>query len=538
MKGKRKAAGFANLEICTRITNKKNGNREAVAALYDNNTRLPFTETTVKILPSQSDEDGTRIAENRAIRKYKEYCGALNNNEHLKNTGAIGCEPTIQQIWNKMNTAQKEECVAVLNVNEDGKSRARSFFEKQILPYLDITRSQATQERLIAIRNQIYEDAYNRTTYSNGEERPDSEALNQLLTEFFKAFIAVAQSDKQISNSIKAGIGDVLDDIRQMICKDERMIYLMNRLLVACAEDYNELVQRLMHKAKDAVEEAGAPRTLEGSQIKGIISLALRELSGNESQTRALTNNRIREANEILEGMTKHNSDMPYVRIPLLNITGIIIQKEITKELSARTRITFAYLTMLMAADSNCGAGALIMLCAGTRVGEVCAIRFGGIQKVKNGGVFFIKETNHNKTIKKGGKNRNAPRIIFLNQAAMDAIEKRKEHLRKIGYTDEQIAQMYIVCDSKDPMSPIRPAEFSDTIRDWLTKFGCSDEFWVAADEEFAQMHSEGCVDENEKSLTAYVLRRDAISVMTNLSQLPPLLVEAIVGHQLPKGSI
>lgn len=513
MKGKRIAAGFEDLEISIRIIKKKNGKRQAVAVLYDNNVRLSSTETTVTLLPSQNDKDGMKIVRNRAIDKYIKHYGHLHNNEKMKDGIAIICEATINQIWYEMNQVQKEDCVATLNVNEDGKSKALSFFSNHILPYLRITRSQVTQEKLIEIRNQIYEDAYNRTTYSNGEERPDSDVLNQLLTAFFAAYINIMQSDEQISDAIKAGVCDVIDDIRHMICKDERMIYLMNRLLEECAESYNALAQALMGKVKDAVEEAGSPRVLEPSQVKSIISLALRELSGNESQTRSLINNRIREANEILEGMAKYSKEMPYIRIPLLSISGLIIQKELTKELSTKTRITFAYLMMLMSAESNCAAGAMIMLCAGTRVGEVCAMRYGGIQKVENGGVYFIKETNQNGVIKNGGKNKNAPRMVFLVQAAMDAVEKRIDYLKNVGYTDEQIDQAFVVCNPNNPMVPIIPADYSNQVRGWLTKCGCSDEFWAAADEELAQMHTDGCADEDEKSLTAYVLRRDAISL-------------------------
>ena len=107
------------------------------------------------------------------------------------------------------------------------------------------------------------------------------------------------------------------------------------------------------------------------------------------------------------------------------------------------------------------------------------------------------------------------------------SIRARRKRLREMGYSDEQIDGFYIACDPGDVKKPIHPNDFSRAVRNALIECGCTKEF--LDDAERLQL-----LYYPEMSVEAYLLRREAISLMCNYDGINPQLVDAMVGHVTP----
>jgi hypothetical protein len=129
--------------------------------------------------------------------------------------------------------------------------------------------------------------------------------------------------------------------------------------------------------------------------------------------------------------------------------------------------------------------------------------------------------------IVQGGKNRYFARPLILMRFVLLSIRARRKRLREMGYTDEQIDGFYIACDPGDVKKPIHPNDFSRAVRNALIECGCTKDF--LDDAERLQL-----LYYPEMSVEAYLLRREAISLMCNYDGINPQLVDAMVGHVTP----
>jgi hypothetical protein len=211
------------------------------------------------------------------------------------------------------------------------------------------------------------------------------------------------------------------------------------------------------------------------------------------------------------------------------------MQIELCKELPWLVRTRYAAIAMHLSSNSWFGCGGIIMMTSGPRVAEVCAIQFGDIVDFCDWGVCVINYTTDGNIRNTGGKNIYYHRPIFFPKFTMDAIHKRKDFLLAHGIDAEEVKRAYVVGRPNDPMQPANPNAFAGEIKKILQIAGCDEAYWVSAQQAMLQQPDLDYNRQPEKYVVAYCLRRDATSCMCNIAKMHPLMVDAMLGHRLPR---
>lgn len=226
---------------------------------------------------------------------------------------------------------------------------------------------------------------------------------------------------------------------------------------------------------------------------------------------------------------------LPEIELPPL--TGVKnIQTEQCKALPERVIIRLAAALMQLI-PNGLALGGILMMTAMLRTAEACAPRFCDIVFFSSYAVYCVlgqidDKGNFTAYLKSDDSYRN----VVLPKFALDAILARKAYLRRLGYTDEQIETMPVVSAADDCEKAALPNDLSSYLRRLISAIShCGDDFWRAVNalmREEVDLESDGSPS---KDPSAYVLRRNACSVLCNFCGMFADLVDALMGHKLSK---
>ena len=480
--------------------------------------------------PGQDTGDIKRISVNRAMEKF--------NQQFLANLSVSPNSHYFSNLWNHLTDVEKLECISEKHKLEKDKRPIITYFEKNVLPRLDRFGPYITADQCRQISHSLYVDYLESKKYKG--KSLDKKKAESLINEFLDALASwmkttadTAKGARPSAKKIDELISDIFDDIDGEERLKSLLSYYLQRSGTATA--LNALTSRIT--SDPILQDCLTLRNREIRDKLGVsIVFFLRELCGNAEAAKRGTNVHIVDTNILLDNFAKiAPAGFPAIRIPELISHGTP-QAELAKEFFSKHRVRFSEILLSKAERSCYAAAAAIMLTSGPRIEEVCALRFGDILPYKSAGIAPIIYTAPGQIIVSDGKTKGFRRTIFIPTFAMHLIHLRIEGLMSFGYSDEEIQNAFIACDETDIASPLNLHRFSACVKSDMHTAGFDDEYFSAVS---ALMDSEADVAFNGKAElydTAYGLRRDAISMMVNVGRLPPLLVEAIVGHKLRRG--
>lgn len=185
--------------------------------------------------------------------------------------------------------------------------------------------------------------------------------------------------------------------------------------------------------------------------------------------------------------------------------------------------------------------GAVLMLTGMLRTAEACAPLFSEILMQGDYAVYCVLHQRDAAAARRAElKTVSSYRTVILPKFAVDCLAARIDWLKEQGYQDSEINEMPVVAKASDPTAAATPNELSAFIRQLINDIGISQEFWVAAT---ALMNAEPDYITDGKGkripiddVSAYILRRNACTRYCN-SGISPLLVDALMGHKLPRAA-
>lgn len=483
-------------------------NRNVRVVLYDEHgSPIPNSDTRYTRKNGESEQDGFKFALAKAVDKVEAQREAM--------VGHKAGKSYFSDMWNELTRSQKAQCANGLSTDDPDKISAIKYFERNVLPKLDRCGKGITHAQLLEIRDKLLQETLGRVNYTQFEVKQEdvkeTPVFFQLLTEKLRT-----------RNAKKSEI-QTLADVEKRVRKDARLQTLLERYLQKVGASVG--VERFLELEADEAKADRVVRVLTENKNAVVCILDnLRLLSGNVPVAKRTVNGHVLDSNRILRGLALYQSEpLPDILIPFFE-DALCYQEEKWKTLPQNVRLVFARMMVENAADSNYAAAALVMLTDGTRTEETCSLRFGGVLDLEHYGVYTVTSTNRRGTIVQGGKNSYFARPLILMRFVLMSIRARREKLRKMGYTDEEIDGFYIACDQDDVTKPIHPNDFSRAVRNALSECGCTREFFDDAEREQRLFYP-------EMNVVAYLLRREAISLMCNYDGMNPQLVDAMVGH-------
>lgn len=480
-----------------------------------------------------TEKDGKIAVRSRALQKLDELFRG-------KYQAFAGESKTFySDLWNALSDDEKRNCIAEKCSRKGTQKSAITYFENNALPLLNQYGPDINEDQLQKVVDFLFQEMLANKKYMYcfvaSAEAVNIETLFDQLTRETHQFWA--ELKKMLGHTInKSECDKLISQVKNKVLGEDRLRSLLENwlsnqkieLAVQCV--WNNMVEdkvllSLLEK-KGAREEA----------VKKII-LLLRVLSGNEIQTKNQVNTHVREINCILRGMClASESKMPLIVLPEYPAEKTL-QPELCKELGWKQAVRFAALCMGQAAKNSYGCGGLLMLTSGPRISEVCAVQLGEILDKGDWGVVVINYTPDGQIRKGEGKNIYFHRPIFLPRIVMDAVHRRQDALRNQGYSDAEIAMVYLVSRPNNIFTPANPQEFSLAIKRMLQEAGCGEGYWSVIERAIVEEKDLDFFNRPEKSLAAYGLRRHATSMMCNIAKMDPLLVDAILGHCLPRNA-
>jgi hypothetical protein len=262
-----------------------------------------------------------------------------------------------------------------------------------------------------------------------------------------------------------------------------------------------------------------------------------------DNQAKSVTDQHIIECNKLFRAsrLALPQYDLPAIQVPRL-VVDKVVPPEQCKALSRSMMIQLAALMWHDIPTTPLAVGGVLMLCCLLRPAETCP-KFGEVLDCGDYGVYAVlSQAGRGATRVVELKTEAAYRPIVIPRYAMDAIRARRAALEALGYSAEQIANAYIVSRDGDPFALADPKALSGYVRGQLERLGCREDYWAAVSLLAA---SEPDTDECGGRLadpTAYLLRRNGCSYLTNCAAAPltagaqiPLykLVDLLMGHAL-----
>lgn len=482
--------------------------RNVRVVLYDQfGTPIPQSDTRYTRKNGESERDGFRFALSKAVEKVEAQREAMADHKSE--------ESYYTDKWKALTRAQKAQCANGLGTDDPDKIPCVKYFERNVLGRLDRCGKSITQAQLLELRDELLLDTLKRVTFTQYEVKLEDVKETPV---FFKLL-----ADKLRTHNAKKTELQVLADAEKCVQEDARLRTLLELYLQRVGASAG--VERFLELEADEAKTGRTAHLLTKNKSAAARTLDnLRLLSGNVPVAKRTVNGHVIDTNRILRGLALYQAEpFPDILIPLFD-DAICYQEEKRKTLPQNVRLAFAQRMMENAADSNFAAAALVMLTDGTRTEETCSLTFGGVLDLERYGVYTVTTTNRRGMIVQDGKNRYFARPLILMRFVMLSIRSRRERLREMGYTDEQIDGFYIACDPGDLKKPIHPNDFSRAIRNALIECGCTKEY--LDDAERLQL-----LYYPDMSVEAYLLRREAISLMCNYDGINPQLVDAMVGH-------
>lgn len=498
---------------------------------------VPIDGTTCQVTQKAGQDlvDVKKNAMHRALEKFDKLGFATiindNNNAHF-----------FSDSWHKLSTAEKLALVSDAHQLDKDKQPVVTYFENNVLPLLDQYGPLISPDQCLAVSSALYLSLMRSKKYKDKRLEPASyarELIDQFFSKLEKWFTSDCSACNRFANNDSGVIPSFIAEAKNKVANEDRFFVLLSNHISVLGVD-TVLASLQAAVSDDAVLIINLPKLNHPeaySTALDALLFRLREICSNASESKNGVNIHLLDANIILENwVAAVNMPFPSVALPLFDVAAIT-QVELVKEFSWAVRVMFSEIIMDKAADSNYACGAAAMLASGPRVAEVCAIRFGDILPVGKCGLVVLTHTVDGKIIVSTGKNKGFRRTVFFPYFVMCAIELRKRHLRFLGYTEGEINRAFIACNANDIFAPILPQQFSLNVKADMTAAGCDEEYWVAVRKAMVEDADVDFCGNAEMFDSAYGLRRDAISMMVNVAKMPPLMVEAIVGHKLPRRS-
>lgn len=239
----------------------------------------------------------------------------------------------------------------------------------------------------------------------------------------------------------------------------------------------------------------------------------------------------LQRVNWLLEAAHQHDRNVPLVRFDLDGSLKVPTLEK-AKAISDAVRVILACVLLGLAAN-GLSLGVAAMLLMGLRTAEACAIRFDTIMirdewflvcpvlaQIKNGERVIILKTDA------------AYRCAIGGVLMTHLVSRRYEHLRTLGYSEEEVTQMPLVSDGDDPNKFANPSTLSAYAKELLLACGYEEECL-----RLAGVLAENDLTLDEKSrkeldVTAYILRRDYVTRAANCCGMAPADIDYLVGHE------
>lgn len=180
--------------------------------------------------------------------------------------------------------------------------------------------------------------------------------------------------------------------------------------------------------------------------------------------------------------------------------------------------------------------GVYLMLVAGLRDAESCAVYFGDVIESYNGSgihVLMIYKTIESKEHRliSSGKTKNADRLIPIPDCVYHWIMKRKEYVAsQLGVSLDEVDFLPIACRRGDYKALCIPSDIADAARILFSKIGLQSRVLAYMDYELEFEKSP--VIAKEKDPTAYLLRRNFATQMAILG-LEEAEIQYVIGHDI-----
>ena len=221
---------------------------------------------------------------------------------------------------------------------------------------------------------------------------------------------------------------------------------------------------------------------------------------------------------------------------------GILQEFEQIKALSMQALLKLSALFHKLNKTNGLVCGGVIMECAMARPAEACAPLWKNIVFFEDYALYCIVKQADGSIVSDYVKTQSAYRCIIIPKFGRDMLFERKEWLKSLvdengdrRYPDDKLENMPAVSKADNPELMAEPEELSAFVKDLLSQLGCSKDFWATVDK---MIENEPDRDSEGKILrdpTAYVLRRNACTWYCNAAGMNPFLVDALMGHKLPK---
>lgn len=173
---------------------------------------------------------------------------------------------------------------------------------------------------------------------------------------------------------------------------------------------------------------------------------------------------------------------IPYIALPLFEDV-LIIKPEQCKALELKTLIKTAAFLRLSVADNPLSMGGVLMMTSMLRTAEAVCLKFKEILILGNFGVYGVIWQSNGKIRIADLKTDSSYRLIVIPYFGVACLKMRREALRRQGYSDKEIDEMYVVCSQDDPYRAARPGRLSAYLRKILSLAGCTEDFWKSAQE-------------------------------------------------------
>ena len=187
--------------------------------------------------------------------------------------------------------------------------------------------------------------------------------------------------------------------------------------------------------------------------------------------------------------------------------------------------------------------GLMLMFLFGLRNGEACGLTFGDIQDLPNGmKAFYIKQTTAagSKTVRIGGKTKNAFRVIPIYPFAFEILQKRKSYMSSILPSDDSAEKNFMKVEKlfianghniTDNLSASDLSAAGKKLFNIILGYDSeSDKRIMALSEDFSSKLRDAGID--EKDPTTYLFRRNFATHLGNLG-MESRQIQYLIGHDI-----
>lgn len=528
------------IDVKYQITTRKKSNKKTVMAqlylrdLSDYHEIIDGAKASYSMKEHESEDEAKKVVLSRAMQKLHNI------------TGKEQKEPSQEQKetryyskrWRNLGGEKVTFAADTHRAGEEGK--VISLFESRLLPILDDYGSDVTVDECREISERLYVKMLENKKYGrNFVKKEDVARIPKLFEEIQGRLMSrIGEKDNHV-------IAKVLEDAEIQAMEEDR---LRSRLENYLKRDnrVEDDVEKICNDSELCALFVKRDLSSKESASRRLIFL-LREISGNELESKNQTNRQIQDFNAILRNWAQEDSEnIRYIILPKFDVARGE-QSELCKEWPWKVRIRYTAIEMYKADSNPYAAGAIVMATSGPRTGELCAIRLEDIDDHGDYGIVLIHYTTDGRIIGKNGKNIHFFRTIILPKFAMIAVRKHVDYVNncltaqngkdgaQLQISKEKLGKAYLVCSPNDPFQPANPSAFAGAVRRDLRIAGLDDAYWISIRNDMEEWPDLDWQNNKEQFDVAYSARRDSISSMTNIAKISPWQVDALVGHRIPE---